>query len=170
MARVLAKHGIKDRKVHLYDSFEGHPQAGPGDGPIEQKQLGMNPDIHKAIPTGICKGTLKQCQRNMNTWVTNQEVLVYHKGFLQELLPQEKKQGGLLPLRLALLRVDVDLWVSTLPVFEYLYPLVVDGGFIISDDWGSKFTKEAVRQKIGFVPKVTKLEGQPSTAWWRKGC
>lgn len=43
---------------------------------------------------------------------------------------------GTLPKSIALLRLDTDLYESTLHELTYLYPLVVSGGIIYIDDYG----------------------------------
>ncbi len=58
-------------------------------------------------------------------------------GWFSETLPQAPIE------QLALLRVDCDLYQSTLDVLDNLYAKVVPGGVVIVDDYGSY---EACRQ------------------------
>jgi len=177
MAYVLTRHEITGRKVHLYDSFNGHPMAGPGDGVDEQRYLGMNPDIRHAIPTPnreyACCGERWQVELNMKNWRINTDLLVYHVGYLQNLLPEEADEGRL--PQFAVLRVDVDLHVSTLPVAEYLYPRISKGGYVICDDWGESGPIPARRAWLdtlkanGYAePKWTSIPVTPGTVWWKK--
>jgi O-methyltransferase len=81
---------------------------------------------------------------------------------------------------IALLRVDVDLHDSTIPVYEYLYDKVAPGGYIISDDWGSealdsipvngcrKATLDFFDRRGLPHPKVTQLPRATTTVWWQK--
>jgi hypothetical protein len=177
MAYVLTRYGVQGRRVHLYDSFNGHPMAGPGDGPDEQNFLGVNPDIHHAIPTPnrqyACAGYRWQVELNMKLWKVDQGLLVYHEGFLQDLLPVEQAKG-ILP-QFAVLRVDVDLHVSTLPVAEYLYPRVSPGGYVICDDWGESGPTAARRAWLdtfrahGWAePNAMSIPITIGTVWWKK--
>ena len=166
MARVLKTRNIRDRRVHLYDSFEGVPQPGPDDEEDYRKTYGVNPDRTRGIALGRCVGTVEQVRANMRTWNVPESSLVYHIGWLQEMLPRQE-----IP-KLALLRVDVDLYDSTTPIFKYLYPAMPSGAFVISDDWGegpnAPCRLATIRALGGWVPDVTPVEGQPTTVWWRK--
>lgn len=46
--------------------------------------------------------------------------------------------------RIAVLRVDGDLYSSTMQVLESLYPKVSVGGWVVLDDWGVKQAQLAV--------------------------
>lgn len=164
-----------NRKVHLFDSFDGQPQASIHDCEDYQKTLGVNLDPTKGIRADWFIATIEQVQHNMRAWEVPLDRLVYHKGWLQEVLPPIAKDFP----AIALLRVDVDLHDSTVPVFEYLYDKVSPGGYIISDDWGQyALDAEPVacrKAAIDFFnrrgiphPKVTTLPRQTGTAWWRK--
>lgn len=165
MAWAIKTRGGVGRRVHLYDSFQGVPMAGPRDTQHYKDVMGVNPDPDKGIACGRCVGTRQQVESNLRTWDVAESILVYHEGWLQEILPVED-----LP-QLALLRVDVDLYDSTVPIFRHLYPQMASGAFVISDDWGEGPTapcRLAVIETIGYEPDVTPVEGQVTTVWWRK--
>lgn len=171
MAYVSEKYDEGRRKVHLFDSFEGLPMAGPDDTPFDQETLGVNADRSHGKAAGRLVATLDQVQMNMASWGVRQDLLVYHKGWLQDVLPVDAPQMG----KIAVLRVDVDLYDSTVPVFEYLYPLVSPGGYIISDDWGEAGAIPARLAVLKYffdrgrpAPEVTRIPHIISTVWWRK--
>ena len=160
------------RKVHLYDSFEGVPTCGPED-PREWREItGVNPDPSKPVAAGRIVNPLAGVKENMRKWGAREEQLVYHVGWLQYVLPKPEER----PAAIALLRIDVDLYDSTLPVMEHLYPLVTSGGYIISDDWGENEAMVPCRLAMfryfdahGIAhPTVTRIPETPGTAWWRK--
>lgn len=166
---------LNGRRVHLFDSFQGQPQAGPDDCPDYQRILGMNPDRKKGIASGTFIAALWQVDSNMRNWGVPLDRLVYHEGWLQEVLPAI---AATFP-PIALLRVDVDLFDSTTPVYEYLYDKVSPGGYIISDDWGSSALEsepiECRKATLDFFdrrglprPTVTKLPRTSTTVWWQK--
>lgn len=166
MAKVLMTREGGGRRVHLYDSFDQFPQPGPDDVGEYKRDYGINVDREHGRPMNVATGTLDQVQSNMKAWGIPPTMLVYHKGWIQEVLAREP-----LP-RLALLRVDVDLYDSTTPIYKYLYPLMPSGAFIISDDWGVTHENPPCRiatiKALGFEPKVTPVEGQETTVWFRK--
>ena len=165
MAQGLREHGISGRRVHLYDSFDRFPQPGPDDVADYQRVHGVNQDRAHGRPMNVTTGTLEQVQSNMRAWKIPESMLVYHKGWLQEVLAHE-----IVP-RLALLRVDVDLYDSTVPIFKHLYPAMPSGAYVISDDWGESEAapcRIATIKTIGYEPEVTPVEGQITTVWWRK--
>ena len=178
MGYVLKRYGGSadvDRKVHLFDSFDGQPQASIHDCDEYQRILGVNPDHTKGVRANWFIATIEQVQHNMNNWRVPLDRLVYHKGWLQEVFPPIAESFP----KIALLRVDVDLHDSTIPVFEYLYDKVSPGGYIISDDWGEypltsvpagcrKATLDFFNRRGYVHPKVTTLPRQTGTAWWRK--
>ena len=165
MAKALMTYGTTGRRVHLYDSFDKFPQPGPDDVETYKRDYGVNHDREHGIAMDVKTGTLEQVESNMKAWGIPTEMTVYHKGWIQEVLAH-----GDLP-RLALLRVDVDLYDSTVPIYRHLYPLMPSGAYIISDDWGleeSDPCRVATIKTLGYRPSVTPVEGQPTTVWFRK--
>ena len=164
MARAILKHSA-GRLVHLYDSFERFPQPGPDDVEDYKKVYGVNSDREHGKPMAVWTGSLDQVKHNMEVWKIPDSMLVYHVGWIQELLAKEAIPS------LALLRVDVDLYDSTAPIFKYLYPRMPRGGIVISDDWGespSAPCRVATIKTIGCTPLVFHVIGQETTVWWRK--
>ena len=96
-------------------------------------------------------------------------------GWFNETLPPRK-----LTNRIAFLRLDGDLYASTWDALTTLYPLVVDGGAIYIDDYGS-FTgcRKAVdkyralhriseRMHRITPPEANTLQEQGDSLWWIK--
>jgi len=171
MAYVSETYGKLERKVHLFDSFQGLPMAGPDDTEDEKRLLGVNEDREHGKAGNYLLAERWQVEQNMEKWHVAKSILVYHEGWFQDTLKDVAKTLG----PLALLRVDVDLHDSTLPVFRHLYPLVSKGGYIISDDWGEAGATSARRatlqvlSELGYPePDWTRLPEQISTVWWRK--
>ena len=164
MAKASLVRGVT-RIVHLYDSFDKFPQPGPDDVEVYKRDYGVNADRLHGKPMNVITGTLTQVRSNMEKWRIPDTMLRYHKGWIQETLVAEQ------PPTLALLRVDVDLYDSTVPVYKYLYPLMPSGAFIISDDWGTSDVapaRIATVKTLGYTPTVTPVVGQETSVWWRK--
>lgn len=124
-----------NRRVHLFDSFEGIPQAGDHD--TEYLEAG-----HAA---GLSACSIETTQQQMKAWGIPDELLVYHKGWFKDTV-----WLGVLPqTQIALLRLDGDLYESTKICLEYLYPLVSPGGIVIVDDWVLSGCRKACQEYFG---------------------
>ena len=62
--------------------------------------------------------------------VANPEI---HQGWFQTTVPQFARDAA----PIALLRLDGDWYESTMTCLEHLFPLVVSGGVVIVDDYGT---------------------------------
>lgn len=166
MDRVLQKHGQK-RIIHAFDSFDGIPQASDNDGELERVTYGRH-DGGAIKSSGISKVDVAGFNYFMGIWGVQSPVKI-HAGWFEETMERDAANVG----PLALLRIDVDLYNSTLPVLKYLYPKVVSGGYIIDDDYGPLSEGEppcrkALREYLGALPEVTEVDGNPGTSFWRK--
>lgn len=172
MGYVLSRYGAGDRKVHMYDSFQGVPEAGPEDPPEWREIMGVAKNPSKPVACGRIVNPLEAVKENMVKWGVSDIPIVYHVGWFEEVLGIETNT----PQKIALLRIDVDLYHSTELVMEYLYPRVSPGGYVISDDFGEGEGMAPCRlamfryfDKMGLpYPKVTRIPATPGTVWWRK--
>lgn len=161
----------KTRKIFLFDSFEGIPQATVEDIPTDE-----NPgdDIRKCIgsdlatpgvmkSTGITAVSLPEVKERMARWGADEKDLVYVKGWFQNTVPVTDTGP------LAILRLDGDLYESTKVCMDHLYEKLTPGGFCIVDDWELAGAKRAVTEYFeGDVPKVIKIPGGAGPIFWRK--
>ena len=71
---------------------------------------------------------------------------------------------------MSLLRIDVDLYSSTMDALTLLYPKLVPGGFVIIDDYGflpcCAEAVEAYRESHGVTEPLIAVDG--SGVYWRK--
>lgn len=146
-------------RVHLFDSFEGIPQAGPEDH--EYLEAG-----HRA---GLSACSLERVKANMREWGIPDELLVWHPGWFSETLPlfaprdRWDSKPKLSPLnnqsqQIALLRLDGDLYESTKVCMQYLYPFVTLGGWVICDDYHLSGARKAVSEFVIPGPVYWKRE------------
>jgi|SRR6185503_7285078 len=105
---------ITGRQLHIYDSFEGLPAGEPGDR-----------EAHVYQPGDYC-GTLEEVKRNIARCGAP-ECCVYVKGWFKDTLPQMSS-----PVLLAFL--DVDLEASLHVCVRYLWPHLVEKGYIFIDE------------------------------------
>lgn len=158
-AMALASPG---RLVHLFDSFEGIPEASvhddqqPGIGPVENAQ-------GRLVSSGISVCGLSQVSRNMSRWGIPESRVVFHAGWFQQTVPQWESQP------IALLRLDGDLYESTKVCLEGLYADVVPGGYLIIDDYALKGCRKAVHEFFGSkLPQLVEVPGGGGPVWCRK--
>lgn len=150
MARAVIDWGnCKTRRVHLFDSFEGVPEAGEYDREWKASNH----------PVGTAKCSLEACKEHMTAWGIPDELLVYHVGMFDAAVPFAGR--GIAQLKqIAVLRLDADLYESTMICLKELYPLVSPGGWIIIDDYALDGCRQAVRDY--FYP------GAPGPIYWKK--
>ena len=100
-----------DKPLHLFDTFEGLPQATKVDR-----------NIHKI---GQYKGSLESVQEYLGGY----ENLHYHKG----VFPDSTKSVE--DTTYAFAHFDVDLYEGTLACLEYFYPRMITGSVMVSHDY-----------------------------------
>jgi O-methyltransferase len=154
MRAILAAYGVKDRLVWVSDSFEGLPR------PKEDKY----PEGH-IWSGGQMAVSLEEVQNNFKKYGLLDEQVKFLKGFFIDTLPMAPIE------RIAVLRVDGDLYESVTQTLQYLYPKVSVGGYIILDDYGDHLppAKKAVddyRAAHGITAQIDRIDY--SGAFWRK--
>jgi hypothetical protein len=128
VAYMLQKAGIRDRKIYLYDTFEGMAKPGENDGQKEKAVWEKN-KVNEQI-NNWCLSPLEEVQANMATTSYPKDNIIFVKGKVEHTLPRT------LPGKLALLRLDTDWYESTRHELNHLYPLLEKGGILIIDDYG----------------------------------
>jgi hypothetical protein len=121
--------GITDRKIYLYDTFEGMTMPGDNDGDWEKTEWEKN-KVNEQI-NNWCLAPLEDVQANMATTGYPKENIFFIKGKVEETIP------GTLPGKISLLRLDTDWYESTKHELNHLYPLLEKGGILIIDDYGA---------------------------------
>jgi hypothetical protein len=126
--------GIPDRKVYMYDTYEGFPEGATDY--VEAKG-------------GLVKGP--QLENFFDDVIDNIAVAGVRPGSYEMIAgPVEKTLVDQpLPERISILRLDTDFYDSTKAEFEALYPRLSTGGVLIVDDYGAwdgarKATDEAL--------------------------
>ena len=138
MRGVLKAHGVEDRLVWALDSFEGLPPPDP-------KHHADAGDYHHRLKHLAV--SLEEVKRNFDRYGLLDDRVRFLKGFFEKSLP------GAPIGPLALLRVDGDMYGSTMAVLEPLYPRVSAGGYVIIDDY------DAVPACRGAVDEYRKAHG-----------
>lgn len=122
MAGYLKAYEMTERCVFVADSFEGLPK------PTAAADAGL--DLSKDLYPELAVG-LETVQATFAAYGLNGENVQYLKGWFKDTLP------ALHDRRFALLRMDGDLYESTMDILTNLYDNVVPGGVVIVDDFGA---------------------------------
>ncbi|MFH1876631.1 MAG: TylF/MycF/NovP-related O-methyltransferase [Candidatus Omnitrophota bacterium] len=121
MRAVLKAYAVTDRTVWVADSFEGCPKPNPQTYP-DDKGVDLYQWKELAIP-------LEKVKANFERYGLLDEHVHFLKGWFKDTLPHA-------PIRaLSLLRLDGDLYESTMDILVNLYPKVSPKGYIIIDDF-----------------------------------
>lgn len=109
------------RPVIVCDSFHGLP---PGNTQFHKYDVGWD-------KTSYLEVSAPSVARNFLQSALLDEEVYFAKGFFNETMPQLAKQVK----RIAVLRMDGDIYQSTVDVLYHLYDKVPVGGWVILDDW-----------------------------------
>lgn len=122
--RALLRHfGIMDRRVWVADSFEGLPKPSHAHD-VADRKWDMSENSYLAA-------SLEQVQANFARFELLDDQVRFLKGWFRDSLPNA-------PIaRLSILRMDGDMYESTLDALQALYGRVSPGGFVIVDDYSS---------------------------------
>jgi len=121
----------KNRKIWLFDSFEGLPEFTEED--YDEKEQSNGKHI-RPLEKGSCLGTYQEVEKLLfSKFGLNKKNIFLIKGWFQETLPKYKNEID----KISLLRIDADWYESTKCCLENLYDNVIDNGFVVIDDYGT---------------------------------
>ncbi len=109
---------MKNFEFHAFDSFGGLPATSKDDGYFKEGTFNTSD-----------KDFINIVKRRTGMRLTDNYI---HKGFYSESLTKELQKE--LP-KAGVIYVDVDLYSSTLELFEFMEPLLCDGSLVLFDDW-----------------------------------
>ena len=121
MRAVLAVTGDTTRTVWMADSFQGLPKPRP-EHPADAA------DDHSTY--SFLAVPLQQVKANFARYGMLDDRVRFLEGWFSDTLPTAPVE------RLSVLRVDGDMYGSTMDVLDALYDKVSVGGFVIIDDYG----------------------------------
>lgn len=155
MRAVLKAYGIVDRTVWVADSFEGLPKPNPRQYPADEG------DLHHT-QAGLRVG-VDEVKHNFYRYGLLDDQVRFLVGWFEDTLRSA-------PIRqLAVLRLDGDMYSSTMQSLEALYPLLSRGGFCIIDDYMLEGAKKAVhdyRKRNTITDNIVDIDGM--SVYWRK--
>lgn len=122
MSGILKAYGIENRNVWVADSFDGLPQ------PNMKYKYDVNSNFHTMQPLKV---TIDDVKNNFRKYNLLNEQVKFLKGWFKDTLPTAPIE------KLAILRLDGDMYESTIDALNNLYPKLSVGGYIIIDDYGA---------------------------------
>ena len=155
MRALLAAHEVVDRVVWVADSFEGMPVPNVEKYPADRD---LDFSAEKRLWVSI-----EEVRRNFRRYGLLDEQVKFLEGWFSESLPTAPIE------RLAILRLDGDLYESTMDALTSLYPRVSPGGCVIIDDNWVPACRQAVddyRAAHGIEGEILTIDTQ--SAYWIK--
>lgn len=156
MRGVLQTYGVRDRRVFVADSFQGLPPPN-----LETYPADAGSAYHEFEELAV---PLEEVQSNFAAYDLLDDQVVFLKGWFKDTLPD-------LPAdTLALIRLDGDMYESTMDALVNLYDKLSPGGYLIVDDYHIvPQCKQAVHDfcaSKGITPTMEEIDGVG--VYWKK--
>lgn len=156
MRAVLDIYGVTDRKVWLADSFEGLP---PPDDNKYSADAGDKFHTYSELAV-----SLDEVKRNFEKYGLLDDQVQFLKGWFKDTLPNAPIE------KLALLRLDGDMYESTMDALVALYDKLSVGGYVIVDDYnvvdGCKKAVDDFLYERKLSPEIKEIDGVG--VFWKK--
>ena len=132
MAIMLKGQGITDKKIYLYDTFEGMSEPSSFDKSFKGDSAStlLNKEKKENENSIWCYSSIDNVKNALFSTGYPEENLLFIKGKVEDTLLEH------VPGRLSLLRLDTDWYESTRIELQILYPLLSEQGVLIIDDFG----------------------------------
>jgi O-methyltransferase len=144
---VLRATGDASRRVLVADSFEGLPPPNPAFPQDAESKLHEHRELAIALET---------VQANFAKFDLLDDRVVFLKGWFRDTMPNAPVT------QLAVLRLDGDLYESTIDPLTHLFDKVSPGGWVIVDDYFIPACKAAVSDFLGargLAPDILPIDG-----------
>ena len=156
MRGVLRALGVTDRCVWVADSFQGVPPPNPEKYPVDAGNRMHERDF---LAVG-----LEEVQANFERFGLLDDQVRFLEGWFRDTLPTVRDHQW------AVVRLDGDLYESTINGLENLYPGLSPGGYLIVDDYGAlAICRRAVddfRDASGITEPLVPIDS--SGVYWQK--
>jgi O-methyltransferase len=155
MRAILKAYGITDRNVWVADSFQGLPL------PDAEKYPADTGDIHHKAT--FLQVSLEQVKANFEKYSLLDEQVRFLKGWFKDTLPDAPIE------QLAVMRLDGDMYESTMDALSLLYPKLSVNGYVIIDDYILEGCRRAVqdfRAARGIADEIKDIDG--TGVYWQR--
>ena len=159
MRAMLNVYGDRSRTVWVADSFEGVPPPNPE---VYAHDAG---DVH--WKHDYLAVSLEDVKENFRRYGLLDEQVRFLKGWFRDTLPEAPIE------QLAVLRLDGDIYESTMDALVHLYPRVSAGGYVIVDDYGAIAACRAAVDEYRALHRIEDVmhlvhDRQESCVYWKK--
>ena len=155
MRGALKAYGAHDRVVWVADSFQGLPKPDVSSYPLDAGD--RNWEISElAIP-------LEEVEGNFRRYRLLDAQVRFLPGWFADTLPAAPIE------RLAILRLDGDMYGSTMETLSSMYPKLSPGGYVIIDDFALPTCAAAVRdfrERHGITDPIETIDW--TGAYWQR--
>ena len=156
MRGVLEAYDVHDRQVICADSFEGLPRPDAKNFPADRRDR-LFAFEELAVP-------VETVRQNFAAYDLLDEQVLFLKGLFKDTLP------GIGSRHFSLIRLDGDMYQSTMEALDNLYDRLSERGFVIVDDYGGlRNCAKAVHDFIdrrNLRPEIKAIDA--SGVWWQK--
>jgi O-methyltransferase len=156
MRAALKAYGDAERLVWVADSFEGVPPPDAAHYPADRGD-----PLHTIDYLAVSEARVRA---NFARYGLLDERVRFLAGWFKDTLPDAPIE------RLAVMRLDGDLYESTMDALIHLYPKLSPGGFVIVDDYGVMASCRAATQDFrraqGIQQPLREIDGYG--VFWRR--
>ncbi len=155
MRALLEAYDVRDRVVWVADYFEGMPVPDAEKFPADR---GL--DLSGVDMLAV---SLQEVQRNFRRYGLLDDRVKFLKGWFKDTLPDAPIE------KLAILRLDADLYESTTDALVNLYPSLSPGGCVIVDDYAIRACYQAIgdyRREHGITAPIRRIDSM--AVYWIK--
>jgi len=156
MRALLKAYGVTDKTVYVADSFEGLPKPDAEKYPHDKEMV-----LHD-IP--FLAVSVDQVQGGFQRYGLLDDQVKFVKGFFRDTLPSLRDRQW------SVVRLDGDMYESTMDGLVNLYPGLSPGGYLILDDYfhlaESAAATDEYRAKYGITEPIERVDG--FSGFWRK--
>ncbi|MET0342155.1 MAG: TylF/MycF family methyltransferase [Polyangiales bacterium] len=155
MRGVLKAYGVTDRRVWVADSFAGLPKPDAKRFPTD-RWLRFDLMPYFAVSE-------REVRDNFEKYDLLDAQVCFLKGWFKDTLPQAPIAS------LAVMRLDGDLYESTMDALVHLYPKLSVGGYVIIDDYVMPSCAKAVhdyRAAHGITEPMVDIDG--AGRYWKR--
>lgn len=157
MRAILKAYGITDRRVWAADSFRGLP---PPD--VKRYPPDAGDSLHEYAFLAV---SLEEVQENFRRYGLLDDQVQFLKGWFRDTLAAAPIE------RIAVLRLDGDMYESTWEALISLYPKLSMGGYVIIDDYkvyrGCRQAVDAYRGQQRIADEIMEIDW--GGVFWRRG-
>lgn len=157
MRALLKAYDVRDRNVWVADSFEGPPAPNETKYPLDKDD-----QLHTEDFLAV---SIEEVRKNFLKYDLLDDQVRFLKGWFSATLPRADIE------KLALIRLDGDMYESTMDALENLYPKLVTGGYVIVDDWGAyppcRSAVEDFRQRHQIIEAIHSID--ETGVFWKRG-